>query len=195
MSERSGMEMLEELLREVRRLNQKVDVLDRMVKQVANSAKISEIATKALETPLKDWTVPVAKPKGGKAEAVSIPQPGDAPSGMRFKFEPSDAAKTTQEAPNRSTRSAPVTTCMCEGKMVASNKGQSVPLPNIQVSIYDSKDALVKQTKTNRAGIWMSKLPPGKYVALCEGTYNGQTLYPVNIGFEVKPGMERLEVN
>lgn len=201
MSEKSGMEILEELVQEVKRLNQKVDVMDRLLKQVANSAKISEIATKALNTPLKNWAQHVVSPKkNNQAQAVSKEAVQGAkeaaPSeGMRFKFEPTDAARLQQEAPNRAARRTvePVM-CMCEGKMVASNKGQNVPLPGVSVSIFNDKDELVKQTKTNRAGSWMSKLSPGRYVALCEGKYQGKALYPININFEVKPGMEKLEV-
>lgn len=196
MTEKSGIEMLGELLKEVKRLNKKVDVLDRLVKQVANSAKISEIATAALNTPLKHWAQPASKPKAASAKAVgkNTVSENSAPTGLRFKFEPTDASRLQQEPANRSSRPAAPTMCMCEGKMVASNKGKNVPLPNVNISIYNAKDALVKKTKTNRAGSWMSKLPPGRYVALCEGKFQGKDLYPININFEVKQGMERLEI-
>jgi len=194
MSELSGIEMLTELLKEVKRLNQKVDVLDRLVKQVANSAKISEIATAALKTPLKNWAQAVTKPVKARAQAVGPPvAKPDAKTGLRFKFESSDAAKSG-EAPIRASRTNEPTDCMCEGKMVASANGRTIPLPGVDVSVFDAKDKLVKKTKTNRAGSWMSKLPAGRYVALCEGRFQGKDLYPVNINFEVKPGMRKLEV-
>jgi hypothetical protein len=33
------------------------------------------------------------------------------------------------------------------------------------VTIVNANNVVVKQTKTNRAGIWMSYLPPGHYSA------------------------------
>ena len=186
MTERSGIDMIEELLAEVKRLNKKVGVMEQLLKKVANSAKISEIATKALETPLKEW----AKPGSKRVEAFSKGEVKE--NKKRFKFEPTDAAKIKQEPSNRSVKVNKM--CMCSGKMVVSDKGRSIPLPGVNVKIFDDKDNVVKQTKTNRAGSWMSQLPAGNYVALCEGEFNGQTLYPININFQVKAGMAKLEV-
>lgn len=39
------------------------------------------------------------------------------------------------------------------------------PISEIEVSIIDSNNAVIKTTKTNRAGEWMSHLPPGQYSA------------------------------
>lgn len=39
------------------------------------------------------------------------------------------------------------------------------PLSGVVVRIMDANNNVVKQTKSNRAGLWMSFLPPGKYIA------------------------------
>ena len=191
MSEKSGLEMISELVREIKIMNQKLNILDSNIKRLMNSAKISEIATKALGTPLRDWAVPV---KSNRVEAVEPPKHMIKKDNMRFGFESVDASKTLQESPNRSTRADKPTLCMCKGKMVASNSKKTVPLPGLSVKIFNDKDKLIKETKTNRAGEWMSQLSPGNYIANIEGTLKGQQLYPINLNFQVLPGMHALEV-
>jgi len=101
----------------------------------------------------------------------------------KFKFEPSDASRIKQPSANRSSRGNK--NIMVKGKMVTYDGDTQVPLPQISVKIFDEKDNLVKTTKTNRAGHWMSQLAPGKYVALFEGEFNNKALVPQNKMFEV----------
>ena len=63
------------------------------------------------------------------------------------------------------------------GKIRHDGKG----LPEVGVTIHDSKNHVVKKTKTNRAGHWMAFLPPGKYAAECvlEGKVNGNVMFTV----------------
>jgi hypothetical protein len=72
------------------------------------------------------------------------------------------------------------------GKIKHDGKG----LPEVGVTIFDSKNHAVKRTKTNRAGHWMAFLPPGKYAAECvlEGKVNG------NVVFTVSPGDKAVNV-
>jgi len=184
MKERSGIEMLSELLVEVKTLRKEVKVLEQNVKKIANATKVSEIATKALGTPLKDWI----KPNNPTIEAVSGRSIDK--KNLRFKFESVDASKTKQEQP----RFRKPIMCMCQGKMIITKNGKSVPLSGLDVKIFDDKDNLTKETKTNKAGTWMSQLPPGNYIANIEGKFNNQDLYPVNLSFVVKKGMQKLEV-
>lgn len=183
---RSGIEMISEMLSEIKIMRKEIRILDQNIKKIANSTKAAQIATKALNTPLKDWV----KPNNPKIEAVSKPTIDQ--KNMRFKFESVDASKTKQEPPNRSAKKP--TVCMCEGKMVITKEGKEVPLPGLNVKIYDDRDNLVKETKTNKAGRWASQLKPGNYVANIEGKFRGQNLYPVNVNFKVREGMQRLEV-
>lgn len=188
MTERSGIDMLSELILEIKMLRKEVKILDQNIKRIANSTKVAEIATKALNTPLKDWV----KPNNPKIEAVIGNKKLVDNKNLRFKFEPVDASKTAQKSPNRSADK--VTRCMCQGKMIVTKDGKPVPLPNLDVKIFDAKDNIVKETKTNKAGMWMSQLVPGNYVANIEGKFNGKDLYPVNLPFTVKKGMQKLEV-
>lgn len=187
----SGLDMLKDLVQEVGLLRKEMRVLDQNIKKIANSAKISELATKAMGTPLEGW----ARSGGAQVQASAAPSasPGVAAvsksvqsKDMRFGFDRSaDPAKP---------QPPPVTACMCQGKMVAELKGSSIPLPDLDVKIFDEVDAVVKTTKTNRAGVWMSQLKPGNYVANIEGKYAGKDLYPINLAFMVKKGMKKLEV-
>ena len=74
---------------------------------------------------------------------------------------------------------------MVSGKIKVEKDGKIVPIPNVSIRIYDDRDKLVKETKTNRAGHWMGQLIPGKYVALFEGEFSGQQLLAQNKNFEV----------
>ena len=186
MKERSGIEMISELLAEVKMLRKEIKVLEQNVKKIANATKVAEISTKALGTPLKDWI----KPNSPSIEAVSKKTIDN--KKLRFKFESVDASKTNQEQPNK-THTQP-TMCMCQGKMIVTKDGKPVPLPGLSVKIFDDKDKMVKETKTNMAGVWMSQLPAGNYIVNIEGKFNNKDLYPINLQFVVKKGMQSLEV-
>lgn len=185
MKEKSGMEMISELLIEVKMLRKEVKILDQNIKKIANSTKVAEISVKALNTPLKDWI----KPNNPTIKAVS--KKSIDKKNLRFKFESVDASKTKQEQPRSRVKS---TACMCQGKMVITKDGKPIPLPGLPVKIFDDKDNIVKETKTNRAGRWVSQLSTGHYVVNIEGKFGGKDLYPININFNVEPGMKALEV-
>lgn len=193
MTERSGIEILEELLSEVKTLRKELKILDQKVAHIANSAKISEIADKVLGTKLEDYTR--SKPRvvsdGPKPKAQPT---APAHKGIKnFTFESSDAAKTGQVLSDRS-RNLVQKQTLVSGKMITQISGKEVALAGLQVKIYDRTDKLVKETKTNKGGTWMSHLPAGQYVANIEGKYKDQDLVPINLRFEVKAGMETLEV-
>ena len=84
--------------------------------------------------------------------------------------------------------------CMCQGKMIITKNGKAVPLSGLSVKVFDDKDNIVKETKTNKAGTWLSQLPPGNYLVNIEGKFGGQDLYPVNLSFVVKRGETKKEV-
>lgn len=180
---KTGIDILEELVQEIKQLRQEVKILDINIKKVANSAKLAELLE---DKDVKGWSKP--KPKAKPSVQVKAFNPEEKAakpqSNIRFNFE-TDKVETKPISNN----------CLCQGKMVAKSGDREIPIPNVSIKIYDDKDNLVKETKTNRAGIWMSKLPLGKYVALCEGTYQDKQLNPVNLMFEVTPGLEKLEVN
>ena len=195
MTKKSGLDMIQELLKEMKLMNKKINVLDANVKKLMNTGKVAEIATKALNTPLSSWTLPTVPIKPKQIEAAKAPKENGKmvdKKNMKFGFESVDGSKVHQAPANR--RTAEPTTCMCQGKMVATDGPKEVPLPGLSVKIFNEKDKMIKETKTNRAGSWMSQLPPGRYVANIEGKFKEQNLYPINLNFEVKQGMEKLEV-
>lgn len=176
---RSGIDMLEELLDRLKTLEKRLDVIDTNIKIITNGTNLAKLIDKAVDTPLKEHAKAMVQEKP-KAQAVEPPEKGF----KNFNFEPTDAAKLKKKpAPKRA--GAKTNTLMVKGKLKIGRDGKNVPLSGVSVKIYDEKDKMVKQTKTNRAGHWMSKLPPGKYVALFEGEINGQKLLPQNRNFEV----------
>jgi hypothetical protein len=170
MSEKSGIELLQELIQKVDILSKKVDVLDQNVKKMINSKRPSEQVKRANAEMVSGVKTEIQKTK------TNIDK-------MRFSFDRASAKENIKP-----------TMTMVRGKMATELDGKEVPLIDISVKIYNDKDQLVKETKTNRAGHWMSQLPPGRYVALFEGEYNGSQLVPQNRNFEVTAGSYEIEV-
>lgn len=191
---RSGIDMIEEVLLKLNSIEQRLGVIEQVVKRTQNSAKVAEIVNRALDTKKLDGfaranqgssvpdNIPTINKKDIKKEIEEIKENVHSKI-KKFKFEPSDASRMKQPSANRSSRSNK--NIMVKGKMVTYDGDTQVPLPQISVKIFDEKDNLVKTTKTNRAGHWMSQLAPGKYVALFEGKFNDKTLVPQNKMFEV----------
>lgn len=183
---KSGVEMLEEVLEELQTLNKKVDLLDRNIKQIANSAKVADLLDKAMGTKLDTFARAAGRPTAQRVDAKAEIAKIKEKQGMKFKFEPSDASKVKRAVPaGQKARTAGPKSIMVKGKMIVMSGQQTIPLASVNVTIYNSKDKVVKETKTNRAGHWMSQLPPGRYVAKFDGEYAGQKLIPMNKAFEV----------
>ena len=196
---KSGIDMLTELLEEVKLLHQKIDLLDRNLKAVANSTKLADLITKASGTRFDAF----ARAGGVKAQAVDAKEAvqkikESAQGAMRFKFEPADASKVKQAGTLANKARVPVAEVpkkvIVSGKLVIMNKDQTVPLSQVDVKIFNEKDAAVKETKTNRAGHWVSHLVPGKYVVSFAGEVDGKKLAPVNKSFIVPDGVSEFEV-
>ena len=188
MSEKSGLEMLEEILSRLEDLEKRITIIDTTVKAIANSANLANMVSKLSGTKLDGWAKAT---KPGLPEAPNVAEKIEKiqeKSGFKnFKFEPSDASKvsTGSALADKTARGAGLKKIMVKGRLKVSKNGESVPLASASVTIYDAKDQEVKKTKTNRAGLWMSQLSPGKYVALFEGELDGKKLLPQNINFEV----------
>jgi hypothetical protein len=79
---------------------------------------------------------------------------------------PPPPPQDTPPAPQISLPDAPAAPsnggAMVTGK-VLSDEGK--PLPSIAVKIMNSDKKVIKETTTNRAGQWIAKLRPGKYIA------------------------------
>ena len=178
MTEKTGLEILTDILDRLDLIEKKLDVL------MHNSVKpsITSSSSPAIKPLLAQDESPTPDNKGFK----------------NFSFQPMDASKTKHEEP-LAQRNRPVSNyIVVTGKMVANAGGKIIPLIGVNVKIFNDQDVLVKETKTNRAGHWVSHLIPGNYVALFEGELDGKKLVPQNRNFIVPvslpEGQKELEI-
>lgn len=61
---------------------------------------------------------------------------------------------------------------------------------NVNVKVYDNNNQIIKETRTNKAGEWMSLLPPGKYKA----EYKLDNFIDTYVNFNVLPGQTMLRI-
>lgn len=175
----SGIDILEEILDRLDLLEKKIDIIDQNVKNITNIIKTSR-SISTVSAPMQD------KMPHKQATAEAIEKPSSSDKGFKnFVFQPTDAAKIKQESPLVQ-RNGPTTNyIVVTGKMVANIDNKLTPLSGVTVKVFDDKDILVKETKTNRSGHWVSHLPPGRYVANFSGELNGKRLIEVNKNFIV----------
>lgn len=64
------------------------------------------------------------------------------------------------------------------------------PIAGIEVTVVDANNNVVKQTRTNRAGRWMSYLPPGHYSA----EFIKEGMQPTFRVFQVISGQTEIEI-
>lgn len=183
---RSGIDMLEEILSRLLNLEKRLDVIDNNIKTIINSTNLAKLIEKAADTSFDGWSR--ATSPGVSDVNKRIDKIKQKSGFQNFNFEPVDASKLKdnriKNKTNRPVLKKPKN-IMVKGKLKIAKGENTVPLANASVKIYNEKDKLIKQTKTNRAGHWMSQLPSGRYVALFEGEINGKKLLPQNINFEV----------
>jgi len=187
MADKSGIEMLEEILHRLDMIEKRLDVMDNNIKAITNTAKLADLIQKAAGTPLDGWSKAIkpGMPVGAKRKMEEVQ---DRAGFKNFKFQPADAAGVRGATlANKAGRVAPpkLKNIMVKGRLKIDKGGEVVPLSSASVKIFDATDKLVKQTRTNRAGHWMSQLAPGRYVALFEGEVGGKKLLPQNKNFEV----------
>jgi hypothetical protein len=181
MEEKSGLELIKELMDKIDNVSKKIDVLDQNIKKIANSAKVSELINKAHESNMGGWSKPKAN--------IEAAKPPETPNGMRFNLEPKDASKLKSGQLNKPKM------IMVSGKIITNMNDKAVFLPGITVKIYDKTNKLIKETKTNAGGQWRAGLGAGKYVAEFSGKYKDNELTPINKVFEVPDGVSEYEVN
>lgn len=191
MSNKSGLDMLEEILKRLDNIEKRQNILDANIKKILNSVNLSELINNAAGTKLDGFARAVGhhKPRVETAvlvEKSKIEPVESAKDGFKnFQFDITDAAKSTNDSSKRHLPPIKQKNIMVQGKMIANIDGKNAPLASISVKIFNSKDELVKETKTNRAGHWMSQLTPGSYVALFDGELNGKKLVSQNRNFIV----------
>lgn len=164
MSEKTGLEVLADLAEQIKLLSKKIDLLDQNVKTLMNK-----------ERQTVKVQVPPEKPKEKvKPQAMAV----DAPPPKKGKMIIESSKKPG---------------VMTSGKLMTPDK-YSQPIADATVKIYNDQDQLIKETKTNRAGLWMAQLIPGRYVAEITGKFKGKDLTQQNKTFKVPDGVESFEV-
>lgn len=155
MAEKTGIQMIEELLGSVAVLDRRLQVVEQLLKQLLATANTACSVPAGLEINGK----PI-KPAGGIEINGKLVQP-----------KPS-IEEVVQEPLIRAAANARVV-----GRIVEEGK----PVPEVGVTIYDDRNNAIRKTRTNRSGEWMAQLPPGKYAAECllEGRINGNVVFKV----------------
>lgn len=152
MTQKSGLQMIEEILDKMLALDRRMQVVETNLKVLLNG---------------RNAGLPVnAPPTGIKMN--------DKPAGVPRLDVPKPEEPKPKAAPN--------------SRVIGRIKGQDgKAIPNVKVTIYDSRNSAVKRTRTNRAGDWMAFLPPGKYGAECilEGKVNENVIFTVNMGDKI----------
>lgn len=155
----SGIELIENLYERTAMLNRRLDNIEHLLKEVLD--RLNRASVK---------------------ESSSVAQTGK----LRFNNHPADLATPESGQPKtpsiQGTVSHPQLRPASNARIIGRIKdGSGKGLPEVAVTIHDSKNHVVKKTRTNRAGDWMAFLPPGKYAAECvlEGKVNGNVVFTV----------------
>ena len=162
MSEKSGLEMLEELLQKVNLLNKRFEVIEQNTKELMNRANGFEIPKKEI----KNSTI--EKPKTNLQPIISS-----------TITDPTGKMQINEPKPKNTT------------KVIGKIKGKDGKyLSGVAVKVFNGSGEIIKETKTNRAGEWMSFLPPGRYGA----EYILENIIHANVTFNVVDGQTVLRV-
>jgi hypothetical protein len=171
MTKKSGVELLEEMYETVATFDRRLQNVENILKELLDASNRRPVIQEAAVQPgLPPGLMVNSKP-------AQTPEQTNAPPTRRPSIEgAAPEPPAIKVSPN----------IKVMGKIRHDGKG----LPDVSVTIHDSRNHAVKKTKTNRAGHWMAFLPPGKYAAECvlEGKVNG------NVVFTVQPGDSAVSV-
>ncbi len=176
MSEKSGIQMIEEIIEKVNLLDRRFTIVEQMMKELLNrtnglaqpmcsteSETVGPVPSIAASSPLPELQIKPTIRSGNKEPPKEL-KIGDAPKGdVEIK-----SSKVMGKIKNS------------DGRVVS----------GVNVKIFDGNNKIVKTTKTNRAGDWMCFLPPGKYGA----EYFLKNMINSNVVFNVTPGQTLLRV-
>jgi hypothetical protein len=156
---KTGLEILTDLVEQIRHLNQRIDLLDQNVKTLMNQTRIN----------------PPEKTIKPQIQAITPPPPK--PGKMMIQTD-----KPKKEG------------VMANGKLVILVDKKPTPISDAIIKIFNEQDKLVRETKTNRGGVWMCCLAPGKYVVEITGKYKGKDLVTQNKNFVIPTGVKEFEI-
>lgn len=157
MTQKSGLEMIQDLLEKVELLNRRIIVIEQNMKELLSRA---------------NGFVPQAP----QPQTEPIPPKLDAPGPSIVGTEPS---ATSMNAMNANAIKATTNNTKVMGK-IKNREGKA--LIGVKVTVLKENGEIAKQTKTNRAGDWMCFLPPGMYKAryFMDKTINTAVAFSIN---------------
>lgn len=158
MADKTGIQMIEELLGGMAILDRRIQVVEQLLKQLLAAANASP-----------GCAAPGVEINGRPAKAAG----SESPPAPKPSIEGTAQEPLIRAAPN----------ARVVGRIVQDGK----PIPEVNVTIHDDRNNPVRKTRTNRSGEWMAQLPPGKYVAECllEGRVNGNVVFNVGLGDKI----------
>jgi hypothetical protein len=154
MLEKSGIQMIEELLGGQAILDRRIQVVEQLLKQLLATAN----------------TCPI--PAGIEINGRPVRSAG----GIEVNGKPVQPKPSIEEVVQE-----PLIRAAANARVVGRIVEEGKPVPEVGVTIYDDRNNAIRKTRTNRSGEWMAQLPPGKYAAECllEGRINGNVVFKV----------------
>jgi len=168
MTQKSGLEMIENLLERVELLDRRFTVVEQIAKELLSRSNGFMPPAQAVPT-----TQPLPPTLSAAAPRPSI-----------VGTEPSI---TSMEAMNASVMKATTNTTKVMGK-IKNKEGKTII--GAQVTVVKENGEIVKQTKTNRAGEWMCFLPTGIYKA----RYFLDKTITASVDFSINPAQTIIRV-
>jgi len=154
--EKSGIDLLKEI-------NEKLDLLNKRLEIVEQNSKIMLNTRGAVEQPkeFKPSIAPTPKPIEKKPRIIN------------------DHRELKRDDKGTEFKGVKGKT-----KVIGKIKKDNKFVAGVMIKVFDSQKNLVKQTKTNRAGEWMSFLPEGTYSAI----YSLKDMINAKVNFNVTAG-------
>lgn len=176
MSEKSGIQMIEEIMERIEMLDRRFTIVEQMMKELMN--RTSVLAQPLCEIPEEEIKPVGPGPSIGATDPLPkidvTPETMQAPKAPEIGDPPGGVKATTINS-------------KAMGK-IKNSDGRAVS--GVAVKIFDGNNNVIKETKTNRAGDWMCFLPPGRYKA----EYFLKDMISANVNFNITPGQTLIRV-
>lgn len=166
MSEKSGLDLLNDLINKVDLLTKRFEVFEQNTKEILNRMNKEK--------------------RGQDLKEASAPPvaPGMVPSFPKNKTTPNTTTSSSGNMITIDVSNLNPNPIRVQSKIKSKD---NKPISGVSVKIFKGEE-LVKETKTNKAGSWLCMLPTGKYKAVCLNETDDENLYINETNeFEVLP--------
>ena len=166
MTEKSGIEMIEDIMSKINLLERRFVVMEQMVKELLSRA---------------NGFVPNVVETRPTVSSTAVQKTGTTPMmNKQATIAPTDMAKK-----NVKIGDLPISNTDTKTRVMGKIKGSDGRfISGVNVKIHNINHQVIKETKTNRAGDWMCFLPPGRYNA----EYYLKDIIHANVNFNVEAG-------